>query len=130
MKFAIVVHGAPYSSESSHSALHFAAAVLDAGHEIYRVFFYHDGVYNGSALMAPPQDEWDLHRRWSEFSERHAVDMVVCIASSLRRGMLDAAEAGRYEKPAHNLGEAFAISGLGQLIDAGINADRLVTFGA
>lgn len=128
MKFAIVVHGAPYSSESAHSALHFAEAALRGGHEIYRVFFYHDGVYNGSDLLAPPQDEWDLRSRWADLGRQ--TELVVCIASSLRRGMLDATEADRYEKPAHNVAPAFIVSGLGQLIDAGLNADRLVTFGA
>jgi tRNA 2-thiouridine synthesizing protein D len=130
MKFAIVVHGAPYGSGSSWSALHFAAAVLRAGHEIYRVFFYHDGVYNGNALMAPPQDELDLHSEWVQLAARHHLDVVVCIASCLRRGILDETEADRYDKPGHNLDAAFQISGLGQLIDAGINADRVVTFGA
>lgn len=130
MKFAIVVHGAPYASESSWSALHFAKAVLEAGHQLYRVFFYHDGVYNGNALMAPPQDELDLRGEWSEFARQNQLELMVCIASSLRRGMLDATEATRYEKPAHNLAAEFEVAGLGQLIDAGLNADRVVTFGA
>lgn len=130
MKFALVVNGAPYGSASAWSALHFAQAVLDTGHELYRVFFYHDGVYTGNALMAPPQDELDLCARWSDLSRQHDVDLVVCIASSLRRGMLDETEANRYDKSAHSLGDAFTISGLGQLIDAGLNADRVVTFGA
>lgn len=130
MKFAIVVHGAPYSSASSWSALHFARAVLRAGHEIYRVFFYHDGVYTGNALMSAPQDEFDLHGNWVELAQQNSVELMVCIASSLRRGMLDATEADRYEKSAASLDPAFEISGLGQLIDAGINADRVVTFGA
>lgn len=130
MKFAIVVHGAPYSSASAWSALHFARAVLRTGHEIYRVFFYHDGVYNGNALMAPPQDELDLQSDWSELARQHDVELMVCIASSLRRGMLNAKEADRYDKPAHNLADTFEVSGLGQLIDAGINADRVITFGA
>ncbi|MBD3646211.1 MAG: sulfurtransferase complex subunit TusD [Pseudomonadales bacterium] len=130
MKFAIVVYGAPYSQEASVSALHFARAVLASGHDIYRVFFYQDGVYNGNVLSAPPQDESDIHNAWSRFGTDHDVELIVCIASSLRRGILDATEADRYEKPAYNLGAPFAISGLGQLVDAGLNADRLVTFGA
>lgn len=130
MKFAIVVHGSPYASASSWSALHFARAVLATGHDLYRVFFYHDGVYNANALMAPPQDELDLQESWSRFGHQHGVELMVCVASSLRRGLLDAAEAERYDKPASNLADGFEISGLGQLIDAGLNADRLVTFGA
>jgi tRNA 2-thiouridine synthesizing protein D len=128
MKFAIVVLGAPYTQQASHSALHFVRAAIATGHEIYRVFFYHDGVYNGSALLAPPQDEWDLGAEWQRLATDHQIDLVVCIAAALRRGMLDPTEAARYEKPAANLAPHFALSGLGQLIDAAINADRLVTF--
>ncbi len=129
MKFAIVVHGAPYSSESSHSALHFIEAALGSGHTIYRVFFYHDGVYNASALLAPPQDEWDLGTRWQALADQE-IDLVVCIASSLRRGMLNEREADRYEREQHNVAPGFSVSGLGQLIDATLNADRTITFGA
>ncbi len=130
MKFSIVVYGAPYSHESPLSALRFAEAVIRQGHEIYRVFFYHDGVYAGNAAIAPPQDEVDVRQAWSEFSRATDTELIVCVASALRRGMLDATEADRYEKSGATLDEAFQISGLGQLIDATINADRVVTFGA
>ena len=92
------------------------------------MFFYHDGVHNGSSLMAPPQDEPDLGREWRKLSSQ--TDLVICIASSLRRGVLDDTEAKRYEKDAANLADVFTISGLGQLIDATLTADRTVTFGA
>jgi len=128
MKFAIVVQGAPYSHEASLSALHFANAVLTSGHEIYRVFFYNDGVYNANDLLAAPQDETDIRADWVNLATRHNVELITCIASSLRRGLLNEAEADRYEKPAANLNKAFTISGLGQLIDAGLVADRTVTF--
>ena len=42
LKFALVVYGAPYSSEGCLSALQFAEAVIAEGHEILRVFFYHE----------------------------------------------------------------------------------------
>lgn len=128
MRFAVVVQGTPFSG-SSYSAYHFAEAVISTGHELYRVFFYQDGVYNGNVLAVPPQDEWDISSKWAQLHEAHEVELIVCIASSLRRGLLDAAEAERYEKAAHNLGDTFEISGLGQLIDAALNADRVVTFG-
>lgn len=129
MKFAIVVYGPPYTYQAAHSALHFARAVIESGHQIYRIFFYHDGVYNANALIAPPQDETDIHAQWTTLAQEHDVELIVCIASSLRRGVLDETEADRYEKSAANIGKPFEISGLGQLIDASINADRVVTFG-
>ena len=78
----------------------------------------------------PPQDETDIRAEWLSLSETHKVELITCIASSLRRGLLNEAEAERYERTAANLNTAFEISGLGQLIDAGLAADRTVTFAA
>jgi tRNA 2-thiouridine synthesizing protein D len=55
--------------------------------------------------------------------------MVVCVAAAQRRGIVDTDEAKRHGKDADNIAPGFHISGLGQLIDAGIKADRLVVFG-
>ena len=54
---------------------------------------------------------------------------MVCIAAAQRRGLLDENEAKRQGKDADNIAPGFRISGLGQLIEAGIQSDRLVTFG-
>ena len=129
MKFGILVNEGPYTHEASDTAYHFVKAALAKGHEIYRVFFYHDGVNNGSRLTVPPQDDRNVVKRWSELAERHKIDLVVCIAAAQRRGLMDAAEAKRHGKDAHNIAPGFRISGLGQLIEAGIQADRLVVFG-
>ncbi|MBT4491985.1 MAG: sulfurtransferase complex subunit TusD [Gammaproteobacteria bacterium] len=130
MKFSIVVYGAPYSSEGCLSALKFAESVITNGHEIVRVFFYQDGVYTANVLIAPPQDEIDISQAWGQFGIDHDIELIACIASCLRRGILDETEASRYEKRSDNLRAGFTISGLGQLIDASLNADRVVTFGA
>ena len=129
MNFAIVVHGAPYSSEACLSALNFAKAVLASGHSINRVSFYHDGVYSANNLIAPPQDETPVGEQWQAFGIGNNIELIACIASCLRRGILDETEADRYEKSGSNIAPGFTISGLGQLIDASINADRVVTFG-
>jgi len=67
--------------------------------------------------------------RWSELAEQHGLDMVVCVAAAQRRGILDADEAKRNGKDGDNIAPGFRISGLGQLIEAGIQADRLLVFG-
>lgn len=130
MIFSIVITGAPYSSQSADSALRYCQSLLKLGHQIHRVFFYADGVHNGSALAAPPQDENNIPAEWSKLATEHNLDLVVCIAAAVRRGVLDANEARRYEKPAANLDQGFTLSGLGQLVEAGIVSDRVVTFGA
>ena len=130
MIFSIVVTGAPYSSQASTSALQFSKSLLKLGHRIHRVFFYADGVHSGSALAAPPQDETNIPADWAALAREHELDLVVCIAAAVRRGVLDQNEARRYEKNGHNLGDDFNLSGLGQLVEAGILSDRVVTFGA
>ncbi len=129
MKFGIVINEGPYQHQSSDTAYNFTKAALSAGHEIVRVFYYHDGVNNGTSLATPPQDDRNIVRRWSELSKEHDLDLVVCVAAAQRRGIVDADEAKRNGKEAQNLAEGFRISGLGQLIEAGIQADRLMIFG-
>jgi tRNA 2-thiouridine synthesizing protein D len=129
MRFALLVHGAPASHAASRTALRFARAALAGGHEIVRVFFHADGVLNGASHAVFPQDEDDPGGAWAALGREHGLDLVVCVASALRRGLLDAGEAERYERGGATLRPEFTISGLGQLVDAALGADRLVTFG-
>jgi len=127
MRFTLIIQAPPYSRQGSDSALRFAKAVIAQGHELYRVFFYGDGVHNGTSLASPPQDEHDLALQWTHLSEDS--DLVICIAAGLRRGILNQEEAKRYNKDGNNLAKGFELSGLGQLIEACAVSDRVVTFG-
>ena len=118
MKFNLLVSEGPYTHQASDTAYQFAAAALAQGHEVTRVFFYHDGVYNATKLTEPPQDDRHIVNRWAKLAEEHKVDLVVCVAAALRRGIKD-----------ENLAHGVRISGLGQRVEAGIKCDRLVTFG-
>ena len=129
MKFGIVVSEGPYTHQASDTAYHFVTAALAAGHEVPRVFFYHDGVNVGTRLSIPPQDERNIQEQWTALAAAHGTDLVICIAAAQRRGLLDQNEADRQGKDASNIAEGFRISGLGQLIEMGIDTDRLMTFG-
>jgi tRNA 2-thiouridine synthesizing protein D len=118
VKIAVLVNEGPYQHQASDSAYLFCQAAIAKGHEVQRVFFYHDGVNNATKYTEPPQDDRHIVLRWSKLAEHHKVDLVVCVAAGLRRGLVE-----------DTLAHGFRISGLGQLIDAGIKADRLVTFG-
>jgi tRNA 2-thiouridine synthesizing protein D len=118
MKIGILVNEGPFTHQASDSAYQFAKAALGKGHQVPRVFFYHDGVNNANKLSEPQSDDRNLIKLWSEMAKAHNVDLVVCVAAGLRRGIKD-----------EILPEGFRISGLGQLIEAGIGCDRLVTFG-
>lgn len=128
--FALMVLGAPISTQSSNTALAFASAATQAGHRVSRVFFYHDGVYCANQFTIPPSGEKSLAERWSELAQAHQIDLVVCIASAVKRGLLDSSEAQRHRKAAGNIQSGFALSGLGQWVEACLVADRIVTFGA
>ncbi len=129
MKFSVMISEGPYTHQASDTAYNFTKAALESGHEIFRIFFYHDGVNNGTRLATPPQDDRNVVNRWSELSAAHNLDLVLCVAAAQRRGIADADEARRNGKDADNIAPGFRISGLGQLIEAGIQSDRLVTFG-
>lgn len=129
MQLTVVVLAAPYASPGSGTALHYCRAALAAGHSIYRLFFYADGVHNATRLAVPPQGETDLYRDWQTLVSEHKLDAVVCIATALKRGLLDATEADRYDKSACNLAPGFTLGGLGLLAEAASLSDRLITFG-
>jgi tRNA 2-thiouridine synthesizing protein D len=118
VKISVLVNEGPYQHQSSDTAYLFCAAAIAKGHEVQRVFFYHDGVNNASTYTEPPQDDRNIVTRWSKLAEEHKVDLVVCVAAGLRRGLKEEV-----------LATGFRISGLGQLIDAGIKSERLVVFG-
>ncbi|QEA40020.1 sulfurtransferase complex subunit TusD [Pistricoccus aurantiacus] len=128
MRYALLVQGSPYSDQASHSALRFAHALVSRGHHLATVFFYHDGVYNAARLSAPPQDEPHLCDAWCSLHETQGTELLVCIAAGLRRGLLNEREAARHGKTGHSLAAPFELTGLGQLIEAGLSHDRLVTF--
>ena len=118
MKFGILIKQGPFTHQASDTAYRFTVAALAKGHEIYRVFFYNDGVYNSNKLSEPQTDDRNLVSLWSELAAEHELDLVVCIAAALRRGMKE-----------EILEDGFRISGLGQLVEAGIEADRTIVFG-
>ncbi len=118
MKFGILVNEGPFTHQASDSAYHFAKATIEKGHQVLRVFFYYDGVNNANKLSEPQSDDRNLVKLWGDLVKEHQLDLVVCVAAALRRGIKD-----------EILAEGFRISGLGQLIEVGMAADRLVTFG-
>lgn len=129
MNFSIQINEGPFTHQASDTAYQFTKAALESGHEIYRVFFYHDGVNNASMFSTPPQDDRNIQKLWSDLAEQHDLDLVICIAAAQRRGIMDVQEAERHGKGSANIAPRFRISGLGQLIEAGIQSDRLMVFG-
>ena len=92
-------------------------------------FFYGDSVFSSSQLNAPQRDEWNTYQAWADLADQDQLDLVVCIAAALKRGVLDEKEAKRHEKAHFNVAPPFQLSGLGQLTDAMMSSDRIISFG-
>lgn len=129
MRFAIQVNASPYQSNTGFSAYHFIKAALAQEHEVFRVFFYHEGIYHAFKHNTPPDDEINLTDCWAELAAKHKVDLVVCISAAQRRGLLYADEAERRNKQDNDLATGFRIGGLGQWVEALLEADRVIVFG-
>lgn len=128
MRFAILVTGPAYGSQQASSALQFSQAVIEEGHTLESVFFYREGVHNANLLTSPASDEFDLVRAWQQLHQQHGVELHICVAAALRRGVTDADQATQFGLPCHNLQPGFTLSGLGALAQASLTCDRTVQF--
>ena len=115
MKFALLITGSPTQSQACQSAVDFCRAALSTGHDIYRIFL----LDSAAELAHQHCDNRALQQEWQTLQKNHQLDIVACVNS--------AREFEISEK--NNLANGFVISGMGQLIDASANADRLITFG-
>lgn len=128
LTYSIVVTTPPYGSSRTSMAFQFAQSVIERGHKLESVFFYHDGVNNGSGLTVPANDEFNLVKAWQELSERHDVQLETCVAAALRRGIVSEDEAKQHALTSTNLATRFEQSGLGKLAEALLTQDRVVQF--
>jgi tRNA 2-thiouridine synthesizing protein D len=119
----------PPSTGVPKTALNVTRALLQRGHKVMRVFFLDEGVSCGLGTAVEAQDELDQLTQWTELACEHSVELVLCVSSALRRGVLDSSEAQRHEKSSATISDAFTIGGLGLLVEASASSDRLLTFG-
>ena len=106
--------------DRSTAALEFAVAAIAAGHEIERVFFLREGTQCARV--------GSVATRWTRLARQHAVELSVCVSGAARRNLFDDLGASQHGAVAGNIAPAFAVSGLGLLVDAIASADRVLTF--
>ena len=87
-------------------AIEFAEMALANGFAISQVFFYQAGVQHASLPVAD---------RWEALSAQYGMSLVLCSAS-----------ADHYSEEGN---AAFSIRGLGTLVEAGIENEKVITFG-
>ena len=127
MIFSLIIHSHPLS-QASLNAYEFAKAAAK-DHSLYRVFFYQDGAYHGSSSAQPLRDQLNLSELWASLAKEHAIDLVVCIAAGVKRGVLNNEESNRYLLPSSTIKTAYSLNGMGDMVDATLKSDRVITFG-
>jgi len=130
LNYCLLVMAAPASGYTSLTAARFGAAVIAQGHILPRVFFLDSGTSNGLATAITAQDEKSPLTEWTQLATAHGTELVLCVSSAVKRGLLDSAEAQRHGFPAATAHPQFALGGLGLLVEAMQSADRVITFGA
>jgi len=113
VNFAIVIE----SDTSLARAYEFAQATVAAGHQIHRVFLYHDAV----RLADPNFESTALIDTFIKFSYEHSFELAACVSAAERRGIAAVNGVAR---------DGITVVGLGQFADCLVQADRTVTFRA
>jgi tRNA 2-thiouridine synthesizing protein D len=108
MRYAIKVNQSERCPEISRIARDFIRALTSEGHEVIRVFFYHDGVFEGFSSSCSD---------WVDLANKGRFELILCSqALDHRRLGLDV------QLP-------FVVGGLALWIDACLKADRVLSFG-
>ncbi|ERM58817.1 MULTISPECIES: sulfurtransferase complex subunit TusD [Vibrio] len=128
LSYTLLVNGPVYGSQSARSAYQFALALLKQGHKLHSVFFYQDGVSNGSNLTVPANDEFDLASEWQKLASEYDISLETCVAAALRRGVVSSEESEQHQLSGSNLASGFTQTGLGSLSEALLTQDRVVQF--
>jgi len=125
MRYVIAVKNSVYGAQGAFTAYQLAQAIVAQGNEISQIFFLQEGVNNGNVFVYPANDEFNLVKAWQELSQNYNIPLHLCIAASQRRGIVDNSTA--LLPTQMNLADNFVIAGLGEFMQATLQADRLVT---
>lgn len=111
MPLCLLITCSPEDPDASLGAQRCARRALAAGEEVQRVFFHAEGVRQA---VCP---EGRLRDGWAQLATA-GVDLVACSSA-----------AGRRDIPEDALGPGFRLGGLGQLVEAALEADRFLQYG-
>ena len=125
LSYTLILTHSPVQYESNLTAQSFVKELISSGEIIDRVFFYQDAVYVGLKSQIPGQGLEASYKGWLDLQATHNFPLQLCIANSLRRGILDETEATRYSQSA-NLVDGFELSGLGEIAEACQSSDRIL----
>ena len=129
IKVSLLVTAGP-QRPGALTALHTAQAVARSSHQLYRIFFYGDGVHLANRLACRGDLACDAQRGWQTLVAEHGWPASVCVGAALKRGISDGEEARRAGlEGGATLADGFTLVGLGDWVDALTQSDRVVHFG-
>jgi len=114
MKFILHILTSPHLCVAQN-AIRFARAALKQQHQITGVFFSGEAVQVACMNESLPED-YPTAKNWLALAVEYEIPLWLCVTASVRRGI---------EEPVR---EGFILSGLGQLMTATAESDRLLTF--
>ncbi len=126
LRYTLIVTQSPALYESHRTGQQLALAILANGDFIDRIFFYQDACYVGLKSQVPGQGLQASYEGWQNIQQNHPIPLQICIANGLRRGVVDATEAHRYDQ-LDTLHAGFELSGLGEIAEAFQSSDRIIT---
>jgi len=109
LKYTLVVMTGPDNGMGHIRARGFAQALAQQGHRLQRVFFYGDGV------RAAQEETPEWQQFWTTLAGSQGSELVLCSASAERYGMTEPVPP-------------FTLMGLGTLMEAGFDSDRIISF--
>jgi len=112
----------PPNSNLTATAINIVTAALTTNVNVIGVFFYQDGVLNGSQQLALPNDEYQAHQQWQHLHHKYKLPLHLCATAAEKRGLSDDID----DNQTTNVHEAFTLSGLGELVELNVKADRLI----
>ena len=112
----------PPNSNLTTTAIELVQAAIESGVSIVGVFFYQDGVLNAAKHLSIPSDEYQTLKQWQQINKDYSVPLYLCITAAEKRGLTD--ELNHIELS--NIDQAFAVSGLGELVELTSKAERVV----
>lgn len=120
-KLAFVITTAP-SSNLTATAINMITAALKNRIEVVGVFFYQSAVLNGCEHLAIPNDEYQTHKQWQQLHNDFNLPLHLCATAAEKHGLSDDIN----EQKITNINKAFTLSGLGELVELNVKADRLI----
>jgi len=126
LSYTIILTQSPALSESHQTAQNLVSDLISHGNKIDRIFFYQDASFVGLKSQIAGQGLQASYQGWIDLKQQQDFPLQICIANALRRGVVDATEAGRYQG-LETLQNGFQLSGLGEIADACRSSDRIIT---